>query len=92
MVLTVSVRAYGVQERFISEALTRINHYSRPSRVFWNVNRWIDVRLDLMGNIFSAGLAFYLVYVTHGQASTTGFSLNMAGKKLISHTSHSDTR
>ncbi|KIK62964.1 hypothetical protein GYMLUDRAFT_259735 [Collybiopsis luxurians FD-317 M1] len=74
----VSVRAYGVQKRFISESLSRINYYSRPSRVFWNLNRWIDVRLDLMGNIFSACLAFYLVYISHGRASTTGFSLNMA--------------
>ncbi|KAF9030066.1 P-loop containing nucleoside triphosphate hydrolase protein [Rhodocollybia butyracea] len=74
----VSVRAYGVQQRFIKESLTRINYYSRPSRVFWNLNRWIDVRLDLFGNVFSAGLAFYLVYISHGQAATIGFSLNMA--------------
>ncbi|KAE9397830.1 P-loop containing nucleoside triphosphate hydrolase protein [Gymnopus androsaceus JB14] len=74
----VSVRAYGVQHRFIEESLTRINYYSRPSRVFWNLNRWIDVRLDLFGNIFSASLAAYLVYISHGQASDTGFSLNMA--------------
>ncbi|KAJ3850966.1 hypothetical protein EV368DRAFT_74841 [Lentinula lateritia] len=73
-----SVRAYGVQERFIKESLTRINYYSRPSRVFWNLNRWIDVRLDLLGNVFSASLAAYLVYVSHGQAATIGFSLNMA--------------
>ncbi|KAE9391369.1 P-loop containing nucleoside triphosphate hydrolase protein [Gymnopus androsaceus JB14] len=74
----VSVRAYGVQQRFIEESLSRINYYSRPSRVFWNLNRWIDVRLDLFGNIFSASLAAYLVYISHGQASDTGFSLNMA--------------
>ncbi|KAJ3907880.1 hypothetical protein F5879DRAFT_939640 [Lentinula edodes] len=74
----VSVRAYGVQERFIKESLTRINYYSRPSRVFWNLNRWIDVRLDLLGNVFSASLAAYLVYISHGQAATIGFSLNMA--------------
>ncbi|KAJ3786105.1 hypothetical protein GGU10DRAFT_291027 [Lentinula aff. detonsa] len=74
----VSVRAYGVQDRFIKESLTRINYYSRPSRVFWNLNRWIDVRLDLLGNVFSSSLAAYLVYVSHGQASTIGFSLNMA--------------
>ncbi|KAE9384990.1 P-loop containing nucleoside triphosphate hydrolase protein [Gymnopus androsaceus JB14] len=67
----VSVRAYGVQHRFIEESLTRINYYSRPSRVFWNLNRWIDVRLDLFGNIFSASLAAYLVYINHGRASDT---------------------
>ncbi|KAE9406279.1 P-loop containing nucleoside triphosphate hydrolase protein [Gymnopus androsaceus JB14] len=74
----VSVRAYGVQQRFIEESLTRINYYSRPSRVFYNLNRWIDVRLDLLGNIFSAGLAAYLVYFRGQTASNTGFSLNLA--------------
>ncbi|KAE9400658.1 P-loop containing nucleoside triphosphate hydrolase protein [Gymnopus androsaceus JB14] len=74
----VSVRAYGVQQRFIEESLTLINHYSRPARVFSNLNRWIDVRLDILGNIFATSLAVYLVYVGHGTASDTGFSLSIA--------------
>ncbi|KAE9405089.1 P-loop containing nucleoside triphosphate hydrolase protein [Gymnopus androsaceus JB14] len=74
----VSVRAYGVQHRFIEESLTRINYYTRPSRVFWNLNRWIDVRLDLFGNIFSASLAAYLVKDPHTTFFSPGFSLNMA--------------
>ncbi|KAE9393131.1 hypothetical protein BT96DRAFT_1023199 [Gymnopus androsaceus JB14] len=46
--------------------------------VFYNLNRWIDVRLDLLGNIFSAGLAAYLVYFCGQTASNTGFSLDLA--------------
>lgn len=78
----VSVRAYGVQQRFIQESLTLINYYSRPARVFSNLNRWIDVRLDLLGNVFATSLAAYLVYYRGQTASNTGFSLNMAGKHL----------
>ena len=42
--------------------------------------RWISVRIDALGAMFTAGLAAYLVYgrnVVTG-ASNTGFSLNMA--------------
>lgn len=74
----VSVRAYGVQHAFITESLRRINYYSRASRVFWNLNRWVGVRLDFLGNLFSTSLAVYLVYFNHSQAATTGFSLAQA--------------
>jgi hypothetical protein len=42
---------------------------------------WVCVRIDLIGAMFSAGLAAYLVYGRGIQeASNIGFSLNMAGK------------
>lgn len=81
----VSVRAYDSQQRFIQESLTLINYYSRPARVFSNLNRWIDIRLDLLGNLFATSLAAYLVYYRVQTASNTGFSLNMAGKHLWSY-------
>ena len=36
--------------------------------------------MEILAGIFSASLATYLVYWNHVNASTTGFSLNMAGK------------
>jgi hypothetical protein len=41
----------------------------------------LGVRADLIGTLFSASLAIYLIY-GHGvpDASDTGFALNMAGK------------
>ncbi|KAE9402019.1 P-loop containing nucleoside triphosphate hydrolase protein [Gymnopus androsaceus JB14] len=74
----VSVRAYGVQRSVVEESLKRINYYSGPSVLYWNLSRWLNLRLDLLGNLFSAALAAYLVYVSHREASTTGFSLNMS--------------
>ncbi|KAK1228100.1 hypothetical protein PQX77_008871 [Marasmius sp. AFHP31] len=73
-----SIRAYGVEEDFKKESRSRINHYSRPARTFYNLNRWIDVRIDAIGNIFSTALAIYLVYVAQQNPSNTGYSLNMA--------------
>ncbi|KAJ3774339.1 hypothetical protein FB446DRAFT_729352 [Lentinula raphanica] len=73
-----SIRAYGVEDSFKKEVQVRIDHYSRPARTFYNLNRWIDIRVDATSNIFAASLAAYLVYVGHDDASDVGFSLNMA--------------
>ncbi|KAF8898485.1 hypothetical protein BD779DRAFT_1607278 [Infundibulicybe gibba] len=73
-----SIRAYGAQASFIEESLNRINRYTRAARTFYNLNRWICVRIDAMGGLFSAALAGYLVYFQSHSASNTGFSLNMA--------------
>ena len=52
-----SIRAYGAEESFKIESLKRVDKYTRPARAFYNLNRWIGVRVDTMGGIFSAGLA-----------------------------------
>ena len=82
---TVSIRAYSAQDLFKKESLDRIDKFSRPARTFYNLNRWISVRIDAIGALFSSGLAAYLVYGTGalhhrrpGYAAAIGFSLNMA--------------
>ncbi|KAF8811726.1 hypothetical protein BYT27DRAFT_7160557 [Phlegmacium glaucopus] len=73
----VSIRAYGAQVPFKTESLERINHYVRVARMSYNLNRWIGVRIDVLGAIFTAALASYLVYGRSVGAGNTGFSLNM---------------
>ncbi|KAJ1309716.1 hypothetical protein OPQ81_006481 [Rhizoctonia solani] len=74
-----SIRAYGAEGQFKNEALKRIDKYTRAARTFYNLNRWICIRMDALGGLFAAGLAAYLVYYrTSVDASDTGFSLNMA--------------
>ncbi|KZS93246.1 P-loop containing nucleoside triphosphate hydrolase protein [Sistotremastrum niveocremeum HHB9708] len=73
-----SLRAYGAQGSFKLESMKRIDKYTRAARTFYNLNRWICLRADSLGAVFSAGLAAYLVYCTDSDASSTGFSLNMA--------------
>ena len=80
---TVSIRAYSAQDMFKQESLGRIDKFSRPARTFYNLNRWISIRIDAIGALFSSGLAAYLVYGTGaihrpGSAAAIGFSLNMA--------------
>lgn len=73
-----SIRAYGAQEMFRKESYSRIDRWTTSARTFYNLNRWICIRIDALGAAFSSGLAAYLVYGGRFNASNTGFSLNMA--------------
>ncbi|QRW00087.1 ABC transporter transmembrane region [Ceratobasidium sp. AG-Ba] len=75
-----TIRAYGAEEQLKSGAMDRIDKYTRAARSFYNVNRWICVRMDMLGALFAGCLAAYLVYggSSTTDASDTGFSLNMA--------------
>ncbi|KAG8702087.1 hypothetical protein FRC09_004964 [Ceratobasidium sp. 395] len=74
-----SIRAYGAQGQFKDEALKRIDRYTRAARTFYNLNRWVCIRMDALGGAFAAGLAAYIVYARPSvDASDTGFSLSMA--------------
>ncbi|KAJ7630177.1 multidrug resistance-associated ABC transporter [Roridomyces roridus] len=74
----VSIRAFGAQSKFGLESLSRIDRYTRAARNFYDFNRWVSIRIDVLGALFSAGLAAYLVYVKPISAGDTGFSINMA--------------
>ncbi|VDB89911.1 unnamed protein product [Peniophora sp. CBMAI 1063] len=76
-----SIRAYGAQEAFRLESYKRIDDYTRAARIFYNLNRWVSTRIDVLGGLFSAALGTYLIYgPSSGQAlpSNVGFSLAMA--------------
>ena len=80
---SVSIRAYSAPNSFKQESLRRIDRLTRAARTLNNLNRWIAVRVDAVGAIFSSALAVYLVYGTGaankpGSAANVGFSLNMA--------------
>lgn len=72
-----------MQETFVKEALSRIDRYTRSARTFYNLTRWITIRLDFIGAVFTSSLAAYLVYYQKQSASDTGFSLNMSSMLLV---------
>ncbi|KAJ7688653.1 hypothetical protein B0H14DRAFT_3101122 [Mycena olivaceomarginata] len=76
--LSVSIRAFGAESKFTTESLGRIDRYTRAARNYYNLNRWVSIRVDSLGAIFSAGLATYLIYIKHTSAGDSGFLLNMA--------------
>ncbi|KAH7340932.1 ABC transporter type 1, transmembrane domain-containing protein [Rhizoctonia solani] len=74
-----TIRAYGAQEIMRKELQKRIDIHTRAARTFWSLNRWIAIRMDALGGLFSASLAAWLVYVRTGvDPSDAGFSLNTA--------------
>jgi ABC-type multidrug transport system fused ATPase/permease subunit len=84
-----SIRAYGAQAWYTAEMLKRSNHLIRPSRTFWNLNRWVTWRIDLLSTSFSTALAIYLVYGPRQvDASTVGFSLNQVTQLYFSFAVH----
>ncbi|THH12876.1 hypothetical protein EW146_g7283 [Bondarzewia mesenterica] len=75
-----SIRAYGAQAAFRDESYRRIDRYTRAGRTFYNLNRWVCVRINTLGGIFSAALAAWLIYGPGHKdnlPSDTGFSLTM---------------
>ncbi|KAF8845471.1 hypothetical protein BDN67DRAFT_993677 [Paxillus ammoniavirescens] len=73
-----SIRAYGAQKAFQEQSLDRIDRYSKSARMFYNLNRWVCIRIDFVGSLFTTALAAYLVYGSTRDAANIGFSLNMA--------------
>ncbi|KAJ6502921.1 P-loop containing nucleoside triphosphate hydrolase protein [Mycena vitilis] len=74
----VSIRAFGAEAKFSTEVAARIDRYTRTARNYWNLNRWLNVRMEVLGSMFSASLATYLVYIKHTDAGDSGFLLNMS--------------
>ncbi|KAI0768822.1 multidrug resistance-associated ABC transporter [Trametes elegans] len=74
----VSIRAYGAQEDFKSESYARVDRYSRAALIYNGLDRWITVRVEVMGTLLSTILAGYLVYVARLSASNAGFAMIMA--------------
>ncbi|KAJ3501228.1 hypothetical protein NLJ89_g9435 [Agrocybe chaxingu] len=58
--------------------LGNVDPHTRAARTFYNLNRWVTVRLDILGAVFTSALAAYMVYFQSQSASNTGFSLNMS--------------
>ncbi|KAF7290261.1 Multidrug resistance-associated ABC transporter protein [Mycena indigotica] len=73
-----SIRAFGAQEKFTRESLVRIDRYTRAARNYYNLNRWIGIRVDILGAVFSASLATYLLYIRPTSAGDAGFIISMA--------------
>ncbi|KAG9114446.1 hypothetical protein FRC07_007648, partial [Ceratobasidium sp. 392] len=75
-----TIRAYEVEDQFRHKAMERIDNYTRAAVTSYGLNRWVCVRMDTLGAIFSGSLAAYLLYrqTSVQDASNTGFSLNMA--------------
>ncbi|TDL20538.1 P-loop containing nucleoside triphosphate hydrolase protein [Rickenella mellea] len=72
-----SIRAYGAESRFRAILRNRIDPYIRASWTFYNINRWIGIRADTLGAMFSTVVTAYLVYGTNTRAGSVGLTLTI---------------
>ena len=74
-----TIRAYGEESRFIRDNMQRINTHNRPFIFLWATNRWLSVRIDLIGDFvsFFAG-AFVVLSIGTISAGSAGLSLSYA--------------
>lgn len=74
-----TIRAYGVERRFLQENINKIDDNNRPFFYMWVTNRWLSCRNDFIGSlvIFFSG-AFVLYYINEIDAGLAGISLSYA--------------
>ncbi len=76
----VSIRAYGAEKQFQEELQGRADKYTRCATTFYNLSRWITIRIDVLGALFSASLGALLFYGGSKivNAALVGFMLNQS--------------
>lgn len=74
-----TIRAYGVESRFMKQNLSAIDNNNRPFFYLWVANRWLAFRIDLVGSLvmFFAGI-FVLLSIDKIDAGLAGLSLSYA--------------
>ncbi|TDL17911.1 P-loop containing nucleoside triphosphate hydrolase protein [Rickenella mellea] len=72
-----SIRAYGAEDRFRSVLRNRQDLYIRAAFTFFSINRWIGIRADSLGAMFSTVVTVYLVYFTTTRAGSVGLTLTV---------------
>ncbi|EGV63978.1 Transporter of the ATP-binding cassette (ABC) [Yamadazyma tenuis] len=74
-----TIRAYGVESRFMKQNLSKIDTNNKPFFYIWVANRWLSLRVDSAGALvlFCAGV-FVLLSVGKIDAGLAGLSLTYA--------------
>lgn len=74
-----TIRAYGDERRFIRENLHKVNTHSRPFIYLWAANRWLALRVDVVGALvaFFTGV-FVILSVGTVNAGSAGLAMTYA--------------
>ncbi|KAJ1974317.1 Transporter of the ATP-binding cassette (ABC), partial [Dimargaris xerosporica] len=74
-----TIRAYGVQSRYIATALRKVDDYNRPFYLLWAINRWLQFRTDMLGACVTLSAALLILWqLDRLDAGSAGFSLGYA--------------
>ncbi|KAF9175702.1 hypothetical protein BGX21_007199 [Mortierella sp. AD011] len=74
-----TIRAFGVESRFMEEVLVKLDNHNAPFYFLWMCNRWLSIRVDFMGSMvtFTAGILI-LINLESLDAGLAGLSLGFA--------------
>lgn len=74
----VTIRAFTKSEAFIDIIYGKINAHAQAWWTMWLFNRWLGIRMNLVGAIFSTLTASLVVFLPGISASLAGFALSFA--------------
>lgn len=77
-----TIRAYSQTARFITDFLLRVNQNTRASYNNKTADRWLSVRLELVGALIAGLAAVFAIRVALSQAGTGGNYASIAGLSL----------
>ncbi|KAJ5311527.1 hypothetical protein N7476_007387 [Penicillium atrosanguineum] len=74
----ITIRAFTKSEAFIDIIYGKINAHAQAWWTMWLFNRWLGIRMNLVGAIFSTLTASLVVFLPGISASLAGFALSFA--------------
>lgn len=74
----VTIRAFSKSDTFIELVYSKINAHTQAWWGMWLFNRWLGIRMNLVGAIFSTLTAALIVFLPGISASLAGFALSFA--------------
>ncbi|RKF64499.1 ATP-dependent bile acid permease [Erysiphe neolycopersici] len=74
-----TIRAFREEKRFIRDNLLKIDTHNRPFIFLWATNRWLAIRMDLIGDFIAFAAGAFVVYsIGKIDAGSAGLSLSYA--------------
>lgn len=73
-----TIRAYGDSGRFIRNVFRLIDTNNRPFLSLWQVNRWLSVRVDVLGALVTLTACLFVVLSKGIDAALAGFVVSFA--------------
>jgi hypothetical protein len=74
-----TIRAFGMENRFMRTSLERIDDMNRPYYLIWAANRWLAWLTDFFGAVVSFSAAMFILFASDSvDAGLAGFSLSFA--------------
>ncbi|RPB16599.1 hypothetical protein P167DRAFT_500063 [Morchella conica CCBAS932] len=72
----VTIRGFGVQDRFLAESLKRVDDFSQPCESLYSLNRWIGIRISWCTGAIGLAAGVIALTTKGNSAGLIGFSLS----------------